>query len=291
MNASEKFMPTSDVVNSERIIYTPTVFARSNLIYLQEVGTLNALRIHESKRQGLGSYLFFTVVKGSGTLTVEGSSYPLKAGDCAFIDCRKSYSHRSSRDLWQLEWVHFYGGGMAGIYEKYRERGGGYSFRPTGGTQVFSDIISDIQIAASSQSYIRDMEINEKLTRLLTEIMRNSWNPEKREPSAKRNDLSSVREYLETHYSESVRLDDLAGMFYINKYYLMHLFKEQYGVTVSGYLSALRITAAKKRLRFTDDSLQIIGEECGFSNANYFIRAFKKAEGITPNEFRKNWNS
>ena len=55
------------LVHSQRIIYTPSPFARASLVHLQEVGTLQARSPHASTRQGLASYLFFMVESGSGT--------------------------------------------------------------------------------------------------------------------------------------------------------------------------------------------------------------------------------
>ena len=82
----------TDTVRSSRIIYTPSVFARSSLLHLQETGTLQALHPHKSERSGLHSCLFFTVLSGTGRLVYEGGAHELQAGDCAFIDCRKPYS-------------------------------------------------------------------------------------------------------------------------------------------------------------------------------------------------------
>lgn len=49
----------SDLVSSDRIIYTPSSFARTSLIHLQETGTLKANLTHKSTRSGLNSFLFF----------------------------------------------------------------------------------------------------------------------------------------------------------------------------------------------------------------------------------------
>lgn len=84
-----------DSVSSNRIIYTPSTFARSSLIHLQETGTLQAIHPHKNKRSGLQSCLFFTVLNGEGKLIYEGSVYDLKVGDCVFIDCKKAYSHET----------------------------------------------------------------------------------------------------------------------------------------------------------------------------------------------------
>lgn len=67
------------LVHSQRIIYTPSPFARASLVHLQEVGTLQARSPHASTRQGLASYLFFMVESGSGTLEYEGQTRALRA--------------------------------------------------------------------------------------------------------------------------------------------------------------------------------------------------------------------
>ena len=70
------------MVNSNRVLYTPSAFAKNNLIHLQEIGTLTAQSQHTSKRSRLASFLFFCVKSGSGTLIYEGITYSLKKGDC-----------------------------------------------------------------------------------------------------------------------------------------------------------------------------------------------------------------
>ncbi len=89
---------TNNQVQSSRIIYTPSSFARSNLIHLQETGSLHALSPHVSSRQNLSSYLFFLVTEGAGTLVYDGTTYHLTQGDCVFINCKNAYSHCSAGD-------------------------------------------------------------------------------------------------------------------------------------------------------------------------------------------------
>ena len=99
----ELFNPQSSSVNSSRIIYTPSTFARTSLLHLQEVGSLRALHPHTSKRLDLVSFLCFVVLSGEGELSYEGQTYQLHSGDCVFIDCRKAYSHLTSDNLWSLQ--------------------------------------------------------------------------------------------------------------------------------------------------------------------------------------------
>ncbi len=277
------------MVDADRILYTPSEFARENLLSLQEIGTLQAKQQHVSRRKNLNSFLFFVVRSGRGHLDYGGRHYELQEGDCVFLNCQLEYSHETSPDLWRLSWVHFDGPSAAGIYEKYMSRGGQNAFHPQD-PEPFLDLLEKLYLAAASTDYIRDMRINEGLTSLLTLLMEQSWNPElQSEREGKKRDLSAIRSYLNEHYPEKISLDELAARFYINKYYLIRIFKETYGVPVGQYLLGIRITKAKQLLRFTDRSIEDIGQSCGLGAPYYFSRTFHKVEGISPSEYRKQW--
>ena len=275
-------------VESSRILYTPSTFARTSLLHLQEIGSLRALYPHISKRSNLASFLFFVVSSGTGTLKYEGKEYELVAGDCVFIDCRKEYSHSTSDNLWSLKWCHFYSPSLPVIYEKYRERGGCPVFHPED-MSLYIELLVTLYNLASSSDYIRDMRINEKLGTLLTLLMEQSWHPENVTVSRKRLELIEIKNYLDEHYTEKVTLDELAEHFFINKFYLSKIFKEAYGTTVNNYLISKRITRAKQLLRFTDMTVDEIGVAVGMGDANYFSRMFRKVEGNSPSKYRKQW--
>lgn len=287
----ELFMPSASVCSS-RILYTPSSFARANLLYLQEAGSLTAAAPHVSRREKLNSCLCFVVLTGKGKLMYEGQTYFLEQGDVVFIDCRKPYSHSTGeqeKELWTLRWCHFYGASLPFIYEKYRERGGRPVIRPES-AKVYDELLLELYATASSDDYIRDMRINEKLSMLLTCLMGESWHPgEHREGYARKRDIRQVKNYLDENYRQKITLESAAELFYINKHYLARLFKEQYGVTFTAYLQQVRITHAKRMLRFTDKKIEEIGRECGVGELAYFGRVFKRIEGISPGEYRKIW--
>ena len=284
----ELFNPQSSFVSSSRILYTPSTFARTSLLHLQEVGSLQAIHPHTSQRSDLVSFLYFVVLSGEGELSYEGQTYQLHSGDCVFIDCRKAYSHSTSDNLWSLQWCHFYAPSLPAVYEKYKERGGRPVFHPED-ISTFVNLLKDLYNLASTSDYIRDMRINEKLATLLTLLMEQSWHPESVTVSRKRMELVEIKNYLDEHYTQKVTLDDLAERFFINKFYLSKIFKETYGTTVNNYLISKRITRAKQLLRFTDMTMDEIGVAIGMKDANYFSRMFKKVEGISPRKYRKQW--
>lgn len=153
----------------------------------------------------------------------------------------------------------------------------------------FTSLLTELYNLASSSDYIRDMRINEKLGSLLTLLMEQSWHPESATISRKRMELAAVKEHLDDHFTEKIMLEELAEKFFINKFYLSKIFKETYGTTVNNYLISKRITRAKQLLRFTNMTVDEIGVAVGMGDANYFSRMFRKVEGISPREYRKQW--
>ena len=58
-------------------------------------------------------------------------------------------------------------------------------------------------------------------------------------------------------------------------------------MTVTDYINKTRVQRSEELLGKKTLSMQAIAEQCGFCDANYFTRTFKKINGISPNEFRK----
>lgn len=133
------------------------------------------------------------------------------------------------------------------------------------------------------------MDINARLADILALLMADSWHPEEAQPGAKKTSLFDVKKYLDENYAKKITLDDLADRYYINKYYLTRVFKEQFGISVMDYLLNVRITEAKYMLRFTKKSAEEVSLACGIGDMYYLSRVFKKVEGIGIREFRRQW--
>ena len=277
-----------EYVASDRILYTPSEFARENLLHLQEIGQVQAKRPHKNSHTDLASYLFIMVLSGSGTLSYLGKKYALSAGDCALVNCKNEYYHESSNDLWTIRFIHFYGPTAPGIYQKYLSRGGESVFCPED-REGFLNCWEKTMRLASSNDHIRDMKINEQLASLCCLLMAQSWHPEVGKSGKGARSLFAVKEYLGNHLSEKITLDLLSEKFYVDKYYLTRLFKNEYGVTVGDYLLQLRISHAKELLRFSSLSVEEIGERCGITPLYYFSRIFRQAEGVSPRDYRRKW--
>ena len=106
------------------------------------------------------------------------------------------------------------------------------------------------------------------------------------EPESSTDRLANqVKKYIEDHFQEELSLDILADKMEISPKYLSRIFKQSIGVNLSEYLMYIRIENAKKML-LADMSMKDVMEKIGMNNRTTFTRAFKRLEGITPNEYR-----
>ena len=84
----------------------------------------------------------------------------------------------------------------------------------------------------------------------------------------------------------NLSLKALADDLDMNSQYISKYFKENKGITFSDYLTDIRFSKAKLLLLETRKSIQDIGLSVGYNDPNYFTRAFKKHEALTPNQYR-----
>lgn len=100
--------------------------------------------------------------------------------------------------------------------------------------------------------------------------------------------LRSIVSYCTSNFSENLSLSLLEEKLHLNKYYISHLFSKKLGLRFNDYINSLRISEACRYLLNSDSSITEISEIVGFNTQRTFNRAFIKAMGTTPGEYRKN---
>jgi len=98
--------------------------------------------------------------------------------------------------------------------------------------------------------------------------------------------ISSMKQLLDTRYSESLSLDTISNDLHINKYKLAKEFKTCYHVSPIEYLISRRIQVACDLLLATPKTITQIGIDVAMENTSYFVRLFKRYKGVTPLKFR-----
>jgi AraC-like DNA-binding protein len=97
--------------------------------------------------------------------------------------------------------------------------------------------------------------------------------------------MEEILRYIADHLQEELTVENLAGRFYLSRYYLMHRFKAVTGFTVHRYIIQKRLLLAGELIRGGMPVMKA-AEQAGFSEYSTFLRAFQNTFHISPREFR-----
>ncbi|MBO4933045.1 MAG: helix-turn-helix domain-containing protein [Clostridia bacterium] len=150
---------------------------------------------------------------------------------------------------------------------------------------LFCEAVSLYERETSMADDIRCVGLLLRLLAHLAEL----YVPEK--SSIRRTDdlLNRVLIYINAHLFENLTLDQIADHCHISKFHLCHRFREEINMTIMQYIADQRILSAKIALLETDKSISTVAMENGYANFSHFCSAFRRAEGISPASFRKQY--
>lgn len=112
--------------------------------------------------------------------------------------------------------------------------------------------------------------------------------PAQAEPSADETlFVQRVNGYIRSHLTEDLSLDTLADALHFNPKYFSRKFRSIANMTLSTYITMLRMEEAAVLLRQSEKTVEQIACCVGYNSSQYFIRKFKECYGVTPSEFRR----
>ncbi len=240
---------------------------------------------------------FYIFMEGDVAMEIEDRTYDLSFGDIVVVPV--GISHRAIVRSPEKPYRRF----VFWISQKYFERL----------TAESPDYGWLIQRAAKSGKYISRLAesdchtLQAKLIRLLEEVhtdrfgkntmlilavnelilslTRRVYETEETRRSGEEDLLSSLISYIGTHLEEDLSLDSIASRYYLSKYYLSHMFKKQFGISLHQYIVKKRIQSIAELLA-AGENASTASVRFGFQDYSVFYRAFIKEYGISPNEYR-----
>ena len=177
-------------------------------------------------------------------------------------------------------WVHFTGSeaqgrlerfGIASIPQINRLRDGSHL------PQRFQTIFN----AFSFDDAYRDLELSSLMERLLISAARSLGN------APVSGLVSDAAKYISSHYTENIQIPDLAKMEHLSVSRFCFLFKRRFGISPQKYILELRMATARDLLTSTDLPIKEIGIVCGYADAHFFSRIFRRVCGVSPTEYRR----
>lgn len=92
--------------------------------------------------------------------------------------------------------------------------------------------------------------------------------------------------YIQQNFTGKILLKEFGEQFHLSEKYISRYFKEDFHITISQYVTYLRLEHAKHLLQDTDIPVTEVAMQSGYQNVSYFIRSFKKTYGMSPLKYR-----
>ncbi len=263
--------------------------------------------------------ILIIIKDGQCQISCDGNSYDLKTGDIFFIPANHSYERRSvENSLCTMTYIHF---STQKPFEQTNAEKLNDKLKQIKDKLDLEILSGELNLSYPNTIYIRNQTTVKDFEKLLLftydinlfsgrrQILCNlqsstalcnillmmsqqtiealSINPDLRKSNFIPAKLRKAIGYIARHYSEQIKLDELAEYCNISKQQLIRYFKTSMNTTPINYITDYRLARAKELL-FNQPHLSIkeISEELGFDNQRYFSRVFTKHNHETPTQYR-----
>lgn len=153
-----------------------------------------------------------------------------------------------------------------------------------------AELINKLIRVCSSDNKDKNVFADLSLKELLIRLVQSQYLEQVVTETKTHNNHSRVHQvihYIHEHLTERIAVDTLSKKAYLSRNMFFKWFKEQFGITPLEYINRERIKLAKQLLAERKNNVSDVSFLCGFNDVNYFVRLFKKMEGITPGSFQQ----
>ncbi len=251
--------------------------------YLTGIGKTSP-EFNIKREAGLVSYQFLLTTKGRGILHVNGNSFTLTPGSLLFLPPGLPHEYRPDGNEWATSWFVFRGASLSSIM-------GGLGFNK-------EFIVEDINAASFKK-------LHKRLTDLAADNLHNSakcslliydfilMTKEAIENQTSHDNTGNIIidesvKYIHENLHLDISLNDLSKAAGVSPQYIGRLFRKKLNISPVSYIARVKMSKAKIMLLDSAVPISEIASSLGYSSPTYFGIVFKKLEGFSPSEYRRN---
>ena len=236
------------------------------------------------------NYVIHVVISGRGILDYSGKRWEIREGQIFILFPGEETTYYADRnDPWYYCWIGFQGPSASKIVESI-----GFTARtPVLTISDAARIESGIRKMLEARELTLDGQLrrNAGLLKILSDLIREHA---VRAESDSITNIYSYSEYavryINNHFSEKIKVQDLADHIGISRSYLVKLMKQETGMSPQEYLIETRMRRASDLLSRTNDSIRVVAAECGYEDSLAFSKVFKSRFGLNPTQYREKYS-
>lgn len=259
----------------------------NNLLTVLCGGTIEFPSIYKLSCEAMNCRLLLYTHTGSGNLLLGRKMHNLSEGTFLYMNCNlSSYIIEAAQSPWRITLFLVQGPSLTTLEALVPFEG--LLLHPLPLPSMHSPILSGMNrlLAGGTEANLHNKLTDAALLqKIITDLFIDVWKLEAPEDKCAPY-LSEIRQYLNTHLADPLRLDDLEKRYHISKYRICHEFSKAFGSPPVRYLNLRRLEAATHLLLTTEKRIHEISLDVGFENTNHFINLFKRETGTTPQAYR-----
>ena len=223
-------------------------------------------------------YRVYYIVSGEGILHTKDKNYSLCHGDIFFTTPSFLYFLESTDDL-KYMFISYVGLRGRFIMDQYSINKKNFVFHDY-------NCVGDVWVKNFMLADNNNLDMIAESTLLYTFSIISSRIKKENMDCEKKDIVLSVKKHIDSHYYEpELSLESISGKFSYNKKYISSRFKQKLNIGVSQYISSIRIQNACALMENGETTIKTVAFMCGFSDALYFSKVFKKYMKVSPKEF------
>lgn len=237
------------------------------------------------REQGFPDYQWIQTLNGTGQLKVDGKTYTMHSGQGMLLFPGVMHEYEPITPPWTVRWVTFNGDCMASLMDSMRVQASTVLYLPN--PDVTLAVMHSILSTLQSQNPLRSAECSALAYQLLLDLFLHASSSEVRSKQQHMEQLAPVFALIEESFNQPITMQQIADKLGVTPQHTCLLFQQTMGIRPIAYLTRYRLSKAKELLlQPLDLEVREVARQVGYEDCSYFIKLFKRQEGITPSAFR-----
>ncbi|MDO5785117.1 MAG: AraC family transcriptional regulator [Eubacteriales bacterium] len=232
-------------------------------------------------------YVLHYILDGKGQFRIDGRTYSLGKDQGFLIEPNTMTAYKADHDdPWRYLWIGFEGSQAKDTLKRLGITPQTPTFSANCGDALFT-IIQNIQ-SYQADDFEQELYIQSQLYQFFACLSHSMANNSLFRQERQNYYVRAAEAFIQEHYAEDIKVQDIANYVGINRSYLATLFQRVLQMSPNRYLSNFRLTRGQEQLAISDLPISSIAELCGYHDPLVFSKAFKQLFGVTPTQYRHN---